>query len=257
MIVKKISSRHNPFFKKLRTLKSSRGIKKQGMALMAGEKNIMEVVKDFPSQCIGLVTFSLEGIGSNTLRPDLPVYLMPRNLFQVLDFFNTKYPILLVKARELPPWEESTLGRGRCVVFLPFQDPANIGAAIRSCAAFGVESVVILEEAASPFHPKSLRASGSTVFRLSLRKGPSIEKLSTCRIPLVSLDPQGKDITRYEFPKTFALVAGMEGTGMPETLRNAETLAIPIQKTVDSLNAAVSVGIALYQWRLGQCGKPR
>ncbi len=252
MRVKEITSQQNPFFKRLSRLKGSRGIKKYGMALLSGEKNIREVIVEFPHKCLGLITFSMEALASVPLISNLPIFLLSQGLFQSLDFHNTKSPILIVRAEKLPPWKESCSGRDDCVLFLPFQDPANIGAAIRSAAALGVRTVVILEEAASPFHPKSLRASGSTIYRLSLKRGPSISGLSTHQIPLLTLDPRGQDITQYRFPKSFGLVAGLEGSGVPERLKKADALAIPIEKGVDSLNAAVAVGIALYQWRLMQ-----
>ena len=249
--VKKITSEQNPFFKKLLKLRDSRGIKKLEMALLAGEKNVREVVNEFPGQCLGLITFSLDALKPFLSKIDLPVYLMPRGLFQRLDFHNTKNPILIIKARPLCQWTDKKIEKG-CVVFLPFQDPANLGAAIRASAAFGVNTVVVLEEAAHPFHPKSLRASGSSIFRVQLKRGPSIRELALRQLPLLVLDPKGKDISCYEFPDSFALVAGLEGPGVPEELKKAESLAIPIRQGVDSLNAAMAVGIALYQWRISQ-----
>jgi len=44
----------------------------------------------------------------------------------------------------------------------------------------------------------------------------------------------------------------LEGPGIPEALKGAESLAIPIRQEVDSLNAALAIGIALYQWRVSQ-----
>ncbi|RLB26667.1 MAG: hypothetical protein DRG71_01625 [Deltaproteobacteria bacterium] len=251
MRVKEITSEHNPFLKKLLKLKTSRGIRKFEMALLSGEKNVREVLNEFPSECLGIITFSLELLKSLALESDLPVYLTSRKLFQQLDFHNTKNPILIIKAQAFDQWTEQSADKG-CILFLPFQDPANLGAAIRSGAAFGVKTVVVLEEAAHPFHPKSLRASGSSIFRVRLKKGPSISDLDTHRLPLLVLDPQGKNISHYEFPDSFALVAGLEGPGIPEALKGAESLAIPIRQEVDSLNAALAIGIALYQWRISQ-----
>ena len=57
-------------------------------------------------------------------------------------------PILL-------PWSDKDHGTG-CTLFIPFQDPGNVGTVIRSAAAFGVSKVVLLKEAA----PVVLRVSG-------------------------------------------------------------------------------------------------
>ena len=251
MRVKKISSEHNPIFRKFLRLKGARGIKKFETALLSGEKYVREALEQFPEQCLGLITFSLELIEALPLGADLPIYLLGTELFRALDVHNTKKPILAIRARCPDPWVEDGKRRG-CVLFLPFQDPANVGTAIRSGAAFGVNTVVLLTEAAHPFHPKSLRASGTSIFRVSLKNGPSISELRTKDLPLLVLDPRGQDISRYVFPESFGLLAGLEGPGIPHGLRGAKLLSIPIDCGVDSLNAALAVGIALYEWRIGQ-----
>jgi tRNA G18 (ribose-2'-O)-methylase SpoU len=109
--------------------------------------------------------------------------------------------------------------------------------------------VVILKEAAHPFHHKSIRAAGSSILRVSLCQGPSIRELEKTRIPLITLSPRGKNIARYKFPTTFGLLPGLEGPGLPDNLKHATPLAIPIEPGIESINAALATGIALYVWR--------
>ena len=56
----------------------------------------------------------------------------------------------------------------------------------------------------------------------------------------------------FEFPPAFGLLAGMEGPGLPESLRQAdqgrEVLSIPMEPGAESLNAATSTAIGLYCW---------
>jgi tRNA G18 (ribose-2'-O)-methylase SpoU len=138
------------------------------------------------------------------------------------------------------------------VPFIAFQDPANVGAVIRSAAAFGVRTIVLLREAANPYHPKSIRAAGTAVFLVEFMEGPSIRDIESAKIPIVALSLGGTDIAHFQFPERFGLLPGMEGPGLPGELLRVEKLRIPIAPDVESLNAAAAVTIALYEWRRTQ-----
>ena len=137
------------------------------------------------------------------------------------------------------------------MLLVPFQDPANVGAVVRSAAAFGVKKIMLLEEAAMPFHPKSIRASGAQVFHMDFIMGPSIFKLKNLGTPIVTLSTDGVDMNKFEFPESFALLAGVEGPGLPDNFQTDFKISIPIEPIVESLNASVAVSIALYEWRKG------
>jgi tRNA G18 (ribose-2'-O)-methylase SpoU len=140
-------------------------------------------------------------------------------------------------------------------VLIPFQDPENVGAAIRSAAAFGAAQAILLAESAHPFHPKALRASGGAVLSLPLRQGPALGDLPE-DLPIVALSAQGPDIRTTAFPPAFGLLAGLEGPGLPERWRN-RALSIPIRAEVESLNAAAATAVALYEWRRREGGRGR
>ena len=83
----------------------------------------------------------------------------------------------------MPDWSDDAPWPDGCTLFIPFQDPENVGAVIRSAAAFGVARVVLLKEAAHPFHPRSSRAAGSALFQVPLYQGPSIRNRSSRKPP--------------------------------------------------------------------------
>jgi tRNA G18 (ribose-2'-O)-methylase SpoU len=120
---------------------------------------------------------------------------------------------------------------------------------IRSAAAFGVSRVVFLKEAAHPFHHKSIRVAGSALFRVPIFEGPSLYELKPSKVPMITLSPEGKDAKDFKFPSSFCLVPGLEGPGLPDHLRDATCLSIPMESGVDSINAAMATGIVLYVWR--------
>jgi 16S rRNA (guanine(527)-N(7))-methyltransferase RsmG len=248
-----ITSPSNPSFKEWKTLLSGRGIRKHGLALVSGRK----IIGDVLSMNTGLAR---AWIGSKRLDPPpadlrgVPWYILAGELFRELDVHGTGYPLLLVSAPPLREFDSSAAGDGPALL-LPFQDPANLGAAIRSAAAFGVRTVVLLREAANPFHPKSIRSSGAAVFLADLFEGPSIESLGRFGIPVVALSAGGADITGFTFPERFALLPGVEGPGLPEGLSVDFTVKIPMAPGVESLNAAATVAVALFEWRRRNPGK--
>ncbi len=246
--VRDIQSPANATFKHLAALQSSRGVRRAGMALVAGVRPVQEILRDFPERCVAWV-------GDSTVTPpqDIPAelawYRAQRDLFRRLDVSGTGGPLLLVRVPEFPPWTEADWAPG-CTLFIPFQDPENVGASLRSAAAFGVERVVLLEEAAHPFHPKSARAAGgSPLMRLRFYRGPALRALQPEKFPILALSTAGRDLAGFDFPAIFGLLPGLEGPGLPPAFRGPEALRIPVAPGVESLNAATATAIALYVWR--------
>jgi 16S rRNA (guanine(527)-N(7))-methyltransferase RsmG len=246
--VKEIVSPNNPFFKKLLKSLKTRGIRKEGLALLTGPKQVREVLESFRETCAGIIYSDPDTIAPLGNMGGMPRYRLHRDLFRQLDVYETGQAILLVKVPTFDRWVD-TEWPGGCSLFVPFQDPRNVGAVIRSAAAFGVARIVLLKEAAHPYHHASLRTAGSAVWRTPILEGPSISDLNVTGVPLITLSPQGKALGTYRFPQSFCLVPGLEGPGLPHALRNAECLSIPMSPGVESLNAALATGIALYAWR--------
>jgi len=130
---------------------------------------------------------------------------------------------------------------------VPFQDPENVGAVVRSAVAFDVDRIILLAESANPFHPKAVRASAGTVFSARLFQGPSLSELPH-DLPVIALSSSGQPLAQARFPESFCLLTGMEGPGLPPRWQ-ASAVAIPMAPGVESLNAAVATAIALYEWR--------
>jgi 16S rRNA (guanine(527)-N(7))-methyltransferase RsmG len=247
---REIVSSSNPLFKEARELLTGKGVRKRGKALIAGQRIIQEVLEQFPDRAEAWLTDSKAEPPPDGVPSGLVWYRLSGELFRELDVSGTKSPLLLIQTPEIPAWSDSEAWPSGCTLFVPFQDPENVGAVIRSAAAFGVARVVLLREAANPFHPKAVRAAGPAVLQVPILAGPSITELSTQSVSLIGLDSAGLPLGQDPWPDRFGLVPGLEGPGLPERLRSApENRCIPINEGVESLNAATAVAIALYDWR--------
>jgi len=243
-----INSPQNTTFKGFLRLKNTRDIRKHERALLSGPKQIREVLKEFPDRCTGIIFSSRHDVPDFPGVEAIPRYCLSPDLFAQVDCFGTKQPVLVVRAETLPHFE-GTMDSPGCTLCVPFQDPSNVGAVIRASAAFGVTQIVFLKEAAHPFHPKSVRVAGSSIFRTPFYQGPAISQLMLFENPLIIMSTEGKDVARFEFPESFCLVPGLEGPGIPESLEGARKVSIPMANGIESLNAAMATGIMLYQWR--------
>ncbi|CAN5906712.1 RNA methyltransferase [soil metagenome] len=246
--VREVTSASNPAFKRCREILSGRGIRKQGLALLAGPRPIAEVLQRFPDRAEAWIT-DLNGSPPPAEAPPALNWLrLSGPLFQELDMAGTHAPLLLVRVPEMPEWSADAPWPVGCTLFIPFQDPENVGAVLRTAAAFGVSRAVLLREAAHPFHPKAVRAAGPALFQVPLFRGPSIQDLDSREIPLIPLDADGDDLDNAPWPDRFGLVPGLEGPGLPDRLRTRPRRRIPMAEGVESLNAATATAIVLYAW---------
>ncbi len=150
-----------------------------------------------------------------------------------------------------PSYKISDLLEDTKVVILDgVQDPGNMGTIIRSMIAFGVETLCLTDSCVDPFHPKSVNASSGAISHIRVfHESHWIDWVDTAKIPILVLDNLAhqalQDIIK---PEAFILVCGSEGRGIQSRLIKSRALtpvSIPISNKVESLNAAMSVSIAL------------
>jgi tRNA G18 (ribose-2'-O)-methylase SpoU len=234
----------------LKKLLTGRGIKKAGQALLAGARPVAEMMTDFPERCLAWITRGDQNPPPDNAPANMQWLQLAEPLYQALDIFGTNSPLLLIAVADMAPWSPEEGFPVGCSLIVPFQDPENIGAIIRSAAAFDVSQVILPAESAHPYHPKALRAAGGVTPKVRLRQGPPLKELPA-HLPLIALSAEGRDIATADFPQCFGLLAGMEGEGLPAQWRE-RSVRIPISNHVESLNAATATAIALYEWRRRQ-----
>jgi len=244
--IRRIESEDNRFFKQIEKTLTGRGIRKQDAALVSGSKMVADVLRTSPELCEAWISAPKLAPPPLELPDHAAWYEFSSRLFRRLDVSGTGAPLLLVKTPPIAPWRPEDGFVPGCSVLVPFQDPENVGAVIRSAVAFGAKRVILLSEAAHPYHPKSLRASGGAVFVAALSRGPSVDDLPET-LPIVPLSADGVDVAGFEFPERFGLLPGVEGPGLPAKFRE-RAVSIPMAGNVESLNAATAAAIVLYLW---------
>jgi 16S rRNA (guanine(527)-N(7))-methyltransferase RsmG len=245
--IRVIESESNASFKDLKKLLGGRGVKKQGRTLVCGTRLVAEVFKQAPEHCLAWISSGNRQPPPSDASGRLDWIQLAPELFQSLDIFGTKHPMVLFDYPAPAPWRQEDRLLSGCSLLVPFQDPENVGAVVRSAVAFDVDRIILLAESANPFHPKAVRASAGTVFSARLFQGPSLSELPH-DLPVIALSSSGQPLAQARFPESFCLLTGMEGPGLPPRWQ-ASAVAIPMAPGVESLNAAVATAIALYEWR--------
>jgi len=140
------------------------------------------------------------------------------------------------------------------LVLAGLQDPGNVGAIVRAAAAFGATGIVAIEGSANPFSWKALRGGMGGTFRLPIAAraviGEVIAAASENDIRLVAAVPRGgTPLPSVDFTRPTAVVLGAEGAGVSQAVMSAihETVTIPMQAPVESLNVAVAGALILYE----------
>ncbi len=149
-------------------------------------------------------------------------------------------------------WPETEPSPGLVVVAAGVQDPGNLGTLLRVAEAFGAQGSVSPKGGASPWRPKTIRASAGALFRLPALDGVEPDRwLEFCRsrqARLIASTPRsGRPPEEMDWSGRIALLVGSEGTGLPRALhRAAEPVSLPMRPQAESLNAGVAGAILLY-----------
>lgn len=242
--VRHIESADNARFKNLKKIVGSKGARKYQATLVGGAKIVEDVVARRPDLCAAWIGTEEMPAPPDALPARAEWLVLSRRLFRTLDVSGTAGPLLLADVPTIETWRpEDGLPPG-CSVMVPFQDPENVGAVVRSAVAFAAATVILLEGCGHPFHPRAVRASAGAVFAATFRTGPALEDLPD-DLPVLALSSEGADIADAAFPDPCVLLPGVEGPGLPGRFRN-RALAIPTSGAVESLNAATATAIALY-----------
>ncbi len=139
------------------------------------------------------------------------------------------------------------------------EDPHNFGAMVRSAAALGAGAVVFGKDRAAPISPASVKAAAGAMEWVDLVQETNLvralEHLKESGFWSYALEAEGdRDIWDADLRGNVALVVGAEGEGIRRLLLEHcdFKVRIPLQGPITSLNASVSVGIAL-----AECARQR
>lgn len=133
------------------------------------------------------------------------------------------------------------------------EKPGNLGAMLRTAAAVGVDAVIAPAAVTDWSNPNVVRASKGTIFTVPVAEAESAELVAWLRakgIKLVAAAPRVETVYwDADFTGGVALAVGAEHEGLSRELLAAADVRvqIPMQGDLDSLNAATSAALLMYE----------
>jgi 23S rRNA (guanosine2251-2'-O)-methyltransferase len=153
---------------------------------------------------------------------------------------------------------DAASGSGRAPLLVALDgvtDPRNLGAVVRSVAAFGGHGVIVPERRAAGMTASAWKVSAGAAARVPVARATNLtrtlEELKSAGCFVAGLDADGglelPDLEAATEP--LVLVVGSEGKGLGRLVRQTcdVVVSIPMAAGTESLNAGVAAGVALYE----------
>jgi len=180
-------------------------------------------------------------------------------LSHVIEGRETGAMAALLKLPESPPLESILPAAGpvRVLAALGVDDPGNLGALVRTALA-GAADVFLVAGPGDPYHPRALRISRGSVFRIPMVRFDSNEDLlaalEACDVEAIAaVTRSGQDVASVErdADSRWAICVGSEAFGLAEDLVNKmdRVVSIPMPDDVDSFSVHAAAAILLYALR--------
>ena len=257
-----ITSKDNDQIKEIKKLKEKKFRKETSLFLVEGVKLVKEAIEYNAN--ITKIVISEDAIGYEVDEELIklcekynPIIVSP-NVFSVVSDVQTPQGILAVIKEDRVndknnSKDEIDFSKDFFVVLDGIQDPGNLGTIIRTCDAAGLTQIIVSEDTVDCYSPKVIRSTMGGIYRVKVIERDLKEVFDEFKkngIQTVVTSLQGtKSMYDLDYKKK-AIVIGNEANGVDPDLQAKadERIKIPMPGKAESLNAAVSASIMIYEY---------
>ncbi len=250
-----------PLIKKVREFLRKKEFRDaEGLLVAEGTKIVTDALKKNRGVVSVFVSGKVVGapfvkeINALCVSGGIDIWRVPAGEFEKLSSLKSSQGVLALARKPFWPTSDNTTFSVLCD---GVQDPGNLGAMIRTSAAFGVSSVLLFGATVDVYNPKVVRASSGAVFDIPVRT-VTLEQLDALKSAgryFLSSDPgisgaeSMYDVCLPEGPVILAF--GNEGRGMsPEIRKRADRVFyIPIEPDTESLNVTAAAAVAIHHFK--------
>lgn len=256
-----IESNANGQYKKLQKLmKQSRTRRQEGVFVVEGWKMVKEALE----RNLVLHLYSAEREQEHCReelnrfsRGNVPVDLMRDTLFSQLS--DTVSPQGILGVVRMPVYEREEIVNqpdAKLLCLENIQDPGNLGTMFRTAEGAGMTGVVLTKGCVDLFNPKVVRSTMGSLFRVPFYVCQDMEEemkfMQKQGFCFFAAHLQGtKDFTEESYEGSIGILIGNEANGLSEAVSGLADckVKIPMEGELESLNAAVSAALFMYEVR--------
>ena len=173
------------------------------------------------------------------------------NIFKYMtDTVNTQGILVVMK---IPKYSLENEENKNIILLDKVQDLGNIGTIIRSCNAFGVDTILCTSGTADVYSPKAVRATMGGILNVKIIYLENIEEINLLKkigykIVTTSLNTKNS-IDSIDYNNKYIFVMGNEANGVSKEIIDISdfVVKIPMSEKIESLNVGVATSIILYE----------
>lgn len=236
----KIESLTNSHVKEWRKLKVKKYRDEMGLFLIEGEHLLEEALNN------GIVK---EILSSNPIfaKENIPFFEVTETILKKISSQVSSTSVIAVCKKRSERKIEGNVCLLDCI-----QDPGNLGTIIRSCVAFGIDTLIVSLDTVDMYNEKVIRSAEGMLFHLNVVKKDlkeTVEDLKANGYTIYGTNvKKGISLKDVTLKNNYAIIMGNEGSGVKESLQEKcdHLITIPIESSCESLNVGVATSIILY-----------
>lgn len=268
-----LRSRQNPTVKQICALSDKKHRRESGLFRFDGVKLLSEALTErldvrlvvVREDALPALEAILEAAQNEGILSDDAVIPVSAEVFEKISEERSPEGVITVAAqmrdthrelsaedcRSYPASEE------RLLIAEALRDPGNLGTVIRSCAALGIDRLIISDDCADIYNSKTIRGAMGGLFRLKIDVAPTgslpdlIRALSAKgrRVYATALHADAERIGETTLRRGDCFVIGNEGHGLSKSAIDAcdGCAIIPMREGSESLNAAAAAAICIWE----------
>ena len=243
--------------KEWKKLAQSKYRKKFGLFMAEGIRCVEQILENDLLDVVEIITDDSNNLTQFKRISDIDTYEVSNNEMAAIADTETPQGVIAICRIPDDPTLEELIHTGTLIVALDaLQDPGNMGTVIRTAAWFGAGAIIIGEGSVDPYHPKVVRSTAGATAAIPILRDDLetvLNKLEEHQWITYLLDTGkgSESISKTEFASKTVLLLGNEANGISPSLVNPDRKEIKIDGNADkveSLNASIAIGIALYEF---------